>query len=149
MARRIGPDEPAGRRLFVDSGVWFALASASDGRHAEADRLLREAVAGRIRLLTTNLILAEVHRVALVRMGIRPAAMMLDRIEASRVVVLVHASAEHHRSARRWLAKLADQRISYTDGVSFAVMEAARCRDVMTFDHHFAIAGFRNWGLEA
>ena len=145
MARPTAPDEPPASRVFVDSSAWFAVASASDGRHAEADALLRHAVARRIRLVTTNLILAEIHRLALVRMGIRPASALLDRIEASRLVAVVHAGAEHHRAARRWLAKLADQPVSYTDAVSFAVMEAARYRIAMTFDHHFVIAGFRVW----
>jgi len=109
--------------------------------------MLREAVARGIGLLTTNLVLAEIHRLALVRMGIRPAAAMLDRIEGSGLVSIVHATAEHHRVARRWLARLADQPISYTDAVSFAVMEAAPCRVAMTFDRHFAIAGFRAWSV--
>jgi predicted nucleic acid-binding protein len=145
MARRTAPDDPGASRVFVDSSAWFAVASASDGRHAEADALLRYAVARGIRLLTTNLVLAEIHRLALVRMGIRPASALLDRIEASRLVTIVHAGAEHHLAARRWLAKLADQPVSYTDAVSFAVMETARCRVAMTFDRHFAIAGFRVW----
>jgi predicted nucleic acid-binding protein len=109
--------------------------------------MLGEAVTRGLGLVTTNLILAEVHRLALVRMGIRPAATMLDRIEASRLVSLVHATVEHHRIARRWLAKLSDQPISYVDAVSFAVMEAARCPVVMTFDRHFEMAGFRVWRL--
>jgi predicted nucleic acid-binding protein len=125
------------------------VASASDGRHAEAERLLGDAVTRGIGLVTTNLILAEVHRLALARMGIRPAATMLDRIEVSRLVSLVHATAEHHRSARGWLAKLSDQRISYVDAMSFAVMEATRCQAVMTFDRHFEVAGFRIWRVAA
>ena len=32
--------------------------------------------------------------------------------------------------------------------MSFAVMEAARCRDALTFNRHFAIAGFRIWRLQ-
>jgi predicted nucleic acid-binding protein len=145
MARPTAPDDPAAKRVFVDSSAWFAVASASDGRHAEADALLRHAVARGIGLVTTNVVLAEIHRLALVRMGIRPASALLDRIEASRLVTTIHAGAEQHVAARRWLAKLADQPVSYTDAVSFAVMEAANCRVAMTFDHHFALAGFRVW----
>ena len=145
MRRRTAPDDPAASRVFVDSSAWFAVASASDGKHAEADALLRHAVAPGIALVTTNLIVAEVHRLALARMGIRPAMAFLDRLEASRLVSIVHADADHHRAARAWLQKLADQPISYTDGVSFAVMEAMRCRAAMTFDRRFEIAGFDVW----
>ena len=149
MPRRTRRDGETPDRVFVDSSAWFATASASDGRHAEADRLLRHAVAHGIGLLTSNLVLAEIHRLALVRMGIRPAAALLDRIEASRLVTIVHASAEHHRIARGWLRKLADQPISYADAVSFAVMESTRCRVAMTFDRHFIVAGFRRWNPDA
>ena len=145
MRRRTAPDDPAPSRVFVDSSAWFAVASGSDGKHAEADALLRHAVARGIGLITTNLVVAEVHRLALARMGIRPASAFLDRLEASRLVSIVHAAAEHHRAARNWLQKLADQPISYADGVSFAVMESMRCRTAMTFDRHFEIAGFRVW----
>jgi predicted nucleic acid-binding protein len=121
------------------------VASASDGKHAEADQLLRQAVERRIRLLTTNLVLAEVHRLALVRMGIRPALAALERITDSQRVSVVYPTAEHHRAAHAWLTRLADQPISYADAVSFAVMQTTRCAMAMTFDRHFALAGFRVW----
>ena len=137
-------DEAKGR-AFVDSSAWFAAASASDGRHAEAERMLRAAVARRVQLLTTNLVVAEVHRLMLFRTGPRPAAAFLDRIDAAPLVSIVYPAAAHHEAARKWLAKLADQPISYTDAVSFAVMESTRCRDAMAFDRHFALAGFSIW----
>jgi predicted nucleic acid-binding protein len=145
MRRRTAPDDPAPSRVFVDSSAWFAVASSSDGKHAEADAMLRRAVTRGIALFTTHLVVAEVHRLALGRMGIRPAMAFLDRLEASRLVSMIHVTAEHHRIARSWLQRLADQPISYTDGVSFAVMDAMRCRTAMTFDRHFEIAGFRLW----
>ena len=40
-----------------------------------------------------------------------------------------------------------DQRISYTDAVSFAVMQASGCRTAMSFDHDFETAGFVLWRL--
>jgi predicted nucleic acid-binding protein len=55
---------------------------------------------------------------------------------------------EHHRAAQSWLRKLRDQRISYTDAASFAVMTALQCRRVLTFDSDFVIAGFTPWQRE-
>jgi predicted nucleic acid-binding protein len=140
-----GADE---RSLFVDSGAWIAYFSLRDGRHREADALLRAAVAARRRLLTTNLVLAEVHRWLLFRAGIGPAAATLDRIDATPLVQIVYPTAEHHRAARAWLARLGDQRITYADAVSFAVMSALGCRAALTFDRDFAVAGFTPWQPE-
>ncbi|HEV8440199.1 MAG TPA: PIN domain-containing protein [Methylomirabilota bacterium] len=133
--------------LLVDSGAWIALFSARDQHHAEAEAMVRAAVHRRARLLTTNLILAEVHRLLLFRAGIQPAIHALARIEASPLVAIEFATATHHRRARAWLEKLPDQQISYTDAVSFAVMEVSRCRAAMSFDHDFEVAGFVRWRL--
>jgi len=118
---------------------------ATDQHHAEADQMFRQAVRERVRLITTNLIVAEVHRFILFHVGIRAAALLLDRIDASPLLTIEFVTAAHHAAARRWLAKLSDQVITYTDAISFAVMEAARCRVAMSFDHDFEVAGFRLW----
>jgi predicted nucleic acid-binding protein len=132
-------------RVFVDSGVWIALVRSTDQHHADADHLFRQAIRNRIPLVTTNLIIAEVHRFILFHVGIRPAVLLLDRIDASSRLTTVFATAAHHAAARLWLAKLSDQVITYTDAVSFAVMDATRCTAVMSFDHDFVSAGFRLW----
>jgi predicted nucleic acid-binding protein len=41
-----------------------------------------------------------------------------------------------------------DQRITYTDAVSFAVMKSRKCDAVLGFDHDFIVAGFRFWRAE-
>lgn len=138
-----GGDVPG--RLFVDSGGWFALLSRRDQHHAEAERSVREAVRRRVPLLTTNLVLAEVHRLTLFRFGARPAWRALERIEASPRVSIRFASHEDHAAARRWLERLAPHPVTYTDAVSFAVMEATGCRHVLGFDSDFEVAGFALW----
>src|SRR5262249_61952948 len=80
--QRIGPGGHE-RSVFVDSGAWIAYFSVRDARHAEADSRLRAAVGMRRVLLTTNLILAEVHRWVLFQAGIVPAAAAHDRIDAA------------------------------------------------------------------
>ena len=62
--------------------------------------MFRAAVTRRIRLLTTNLVLAETHRLLLHRAGARPAMSALDRFEASPRLTIVFSDAEHHRAAR-------------------------------------------------
>ena len=52
------------------------------------------------------------------------------------------------RFTRAWIDRLADHAISYTDAVSFAVMEAARCRTALSFDNDFPLAGFSLWEVE-
>jgi predicted nucleic acid-binding protein len=96
--------------------------------------------------VTTNLVLAEAHRLTLFRAGVQPALRALERIDASDSVTIHFATADDHTAARRWIERLAPRPITYTDAVSFAVMEARRCRLVLGFDQDFAAAGFTLWG---
>ena len=131
--------------VLVDSGGWIALLSARDQHHAEADALFRRAVEDRVPLITTNLVLAEVHRFILFRVGIRAATAALARIESSPSVRIAFATESHHKAAQDWLARFPDQRLTYTDATSFAVMHATKCRAALTFDHHFTVANFNLW----
>src|SRR5271155_2245260 len=86
------PSSTAPRRAFVDSGGWIALASADDQHHGAADAVFREAARERVRLVTTNLVLAEVHRFILFRAGVRAAGVTLARMISSPLVILEHAT---------------------------------------------------------
>jgi len=81
----------------------------------------------------------------LFRAGPRAAAEALGHVDASALVAVKFATEAHHRAARAWLAKLSDQKITYTDATSFAVMDAERCRVAMSFDKDFWVAGFELW----
>lgn len=126
---------------FVDSGAFIALFSATDNHHGAADAIFRAANAARRPLVTSNLAVAEVQRFLLHRVGIRAARAAIDHIEAS-AVTIVFADRAHHDGARAWLSDLAHQKITYTDAVSFAIMQAARCTNAVSFDHDFQLAGF-------
>jgi predicted nucleic acid-binding protein len=145
LPSRAPPTAPAAARLFVDSGAWIALRSRRDQHHAAADEAFRAAVERRIPLLTTNLVIAEIHRLTLFRAGREPAIRALERIDASSSVTVHFATSGDHAAACRWLERLAPRPVTYTDAVSFAVMEATKCTHVLGFDQDFAAAGFDLW----
>ena len=114
-------------------------------RHADAERMFQRAVRERVALITSNLVLSEVHRFVLFQAGPRAAAFVLERVAASPRTEIVFATKGHHEAARAWLAKLSDERVSYTDAVSFALMQDRRCAAAMSFDADFSVAGFVLW----
>lgn len=136
------PRRPDPAAVFVDTSGWIAFFSQDDRNHTEADQLVTFAVTTKKRVLTSNLVLAEVQRLLLHRAGIRAARVAIDRIGASPSVAVQYANESHHRRARAWLDELDDQFITLTDAVSFAIMEALRCRVALTFDRDFWTAGF-------
>jgi predicted nucleic acid-binding protein len=134
-----------GARLLVDSGAWIALRSRRDQHHADADRLFQQAISAGIPLITTNLVLAEVHRLTLHRAGVAAALRLLDRVDASSRCSVEIVTAADHAGARAWLERLAPHAVTYTDATSFAVMERSGISHVLGFDEDFAVAGFELW----
>jgi uncharacterized protein len=128
--------------IFIDSSAWIALFSRRDQHHEEADRVFRNIVVSKRRILTTNLILAEIHWLLLHRAGIQAAAATLEKIESSPLVEITFANASNHQAAKDWMKKLRDHSISYTDAVSFSVMKTTGCSEALAYDRHFRIAGF-------
>jgi len=128
--------------VFVDTGAWIALFSARDQYHKEADRSFRDLVSSKKQLVTTNLILAEIHRLLLHRVGSSAASAALSKIDASSLVHIEFTGETHHQSAKHWIERLQDHPISYTDAVSFAVMEDLGCTEALSYDRHFRLAGF-------
>jgi uncharacterized protein len=129
--------------IFVDTSAWIALFSRRDQHHEEADRAFRTIVASKRGLLTTNLVLAELHRLLLYRAGIQAASVAFEKIEASPLLRIEFVTADHHKSAKSWLHSLSAHSVTYTDAVSFAVIEASDCSGVLSYDRHFWLAGFR------
>jgi len=129
------------RRVFVDSAGYFAAASQRDAHHAEARETLRNVLAHRRRLFTTNFILAEVHALLLNRVNRSLAASVLFEIDNSAATTVVRASASDEARARAIIRQYQDKDFSLTDATSFVVMERLRISQVFTFDRNFSQYG--------
>jgi predicted nucleic acid-binding protein len=96
-------------------------------------------------LFTTSLVIAETHRLTLFRVGVQPARRFLELVDESHSVTIQFPTAADHAAARGWLERLGSRPVTYTDAVSFAVMQAAGCGHALTFDQDFVAAGFTLW----
>jgi predicted nucleic acid-binding protein len=137
--------DPSGahaRRVFVDTSAYFAVANRRDATHEPASALMRQLVAERRRLFTTNFVLAELHALLLARLDRRVAARVLAEVDASELTTVVRVSARDERRAREIVFGYADKDFSLTDATCFAVMERLRIPQAFTLDQNFAQYGW-------
>jgi predicted nucleic acid-binding protein len=128
--------------LFVDTSAWYVLALSSAPQHRSVSDALRDRIQRRVRIVTTNLIVAETHALLLRRTS-RKVALAFVRQVRREPNVVVESSADYEEVAiTEWLEKFDDQSFSFTDAVSFAVMSDRGIREALALDHHFAVAGF-------
>src|ERR1041385_1910521 len=128
--------------VFMDTAGFLALWDAGDEHHPEAVRLQTELARKRRRFLTSEYIVDETVTLLLVRHSHAAAVDFLDTLEKSESLRLEWIDPSRFHAASRWFRKHADKEWSFTDCVSFAVMQELRLRDAFTTDHHFRQAGF-------
>jgi predicted nucleic acid-binding protein len=129
--------------LFLDTSGWFAAISRKEASHARARAAYAEQVHRAGLLVTTSLVVAEMH-VLLVRFrGPAVALEFLDRlsVEPSHEIVDVDRDLRH-AAIERWLRRFEDQGFSLTDAVSFEVMRQRKIRRALALDQHFKVAGY-------
>jgi predicted nucleic acid-binding protein len=129
-------------RVLVDTSAYFAAANRRDASHERATARMKELVAARRRLYTTNFILAELHALLLTRVDRQVAAQVLVEVEASALTTIVRVSSRDERRARDIVFDYTDKDFSLTDAISFAVMERLRIPQAFTFDHNFVQFGW-------
>lgn len=77
------------------------------------------------------------------RADYRLAAEKARLIQGSSVLRILRSTREDELMAVNWLEKFADQKISFTDAVSFELMRRHRIALAFAFDRHFELAGFK------
>lgn len=128
--------------VFLDTSAWFPIVHRGHPDHRRLARTLRALRREGAPVITTNLVVAEMH-VLLLRRVHRAAALAFVRqaLDAPDLVVPSTAALEE-RAVADWLESYEDQEFSLTDAVSFALMAERGVRDAFALDHQFAAAGF-------
>lgn len=130
------------RRIFVDTGAWFAVQAQDDEWHRDAVRTFRSVLGGPHVVITTNHVIGETYTLLRVVRGHAEATRFLDRLDDTRRLQRVFVSEDIESRAYHLLRRYPDQDFSFVDATSFVVMRSERIRHAFAFDQHFATAGF-------
>jgi uncharacterized protein len=128
--------------IFIDTGAFVARSVRRDGHHASARRIWADIEKSRTPCFTSNFVLDETLTLLGRQSSYSFAAERARALLGSKALTILRPDAEDELAAVEFLAKYADQEVSYTDCVSFALMRRNRLTRVFTFDRHFRDAGF-------
>lgn len=118
---------------------------AADQHHARAVAAWPELLRSKSRCYTSNFVLDETFTLLARRAGYDFAAQRARNILDSVALHILRPEAVDERQALAFFEKFADQKASFTDCVSFALMRRHRIGRAFSFDRHFEVAGFEIW----
>jgi predicted nucleic acid-binding protein len=131
--------------IFVDTGAFLARHLSRDQHHAEAVAGWQALASSRLDCCTSNFVLDELFTLLGRRAGYAFAAERARALYASSVLTILRPDRDCEIAAIAWMEGYADQQVSYTDCVSFQLMQDHRIESAFTFDRHFELGGFRRW----
>lgn len=131
--------------IFVDTGPLIAHALSGDRYHAAAVRGMRRLERVSDPLVTSSFVLDETFTLLARRSSYPFAAERARVLLSSKALKVLRPGPEDEWEALERFEKLADQSVSFTDCISFALMRRERIDRVFTFDRHFRHAGFTIW----
>ena len=127
-------------RLFVDTSAWFAYANRKDPDHAAVGEVFR-GFDGRI--TTSNFIVDETLSLCRYRLGHAAARKIGSALLDSEAVDLIRITPEDEQAAWALFFQRPDQRFSFTDCTSFALIRRLGIGAVLALDDDFRIEGLQ------
>jgi predicted nucleic acid-binding protein len=132
-----------GEAVFVDSGAWIALALSRDPLHQQAREQWDRLQGAGAKLHTSVPIVLETFTF-LDRNANRDVALTWkDSMYRARIVKILPCEPRDLEQSWEYFRRLDLHRLSAVDATSFAIMKRAGIRLAYTFDHHFAVIGYR------
>lgn len=131
--------------IFVDTGAFLGRFLGNDQHHPTATAgwaRLREEKAP---CFTSSFVLDEALTFLARRTSHEFAAERGRELYASSEARILRPGHEDELAALDWFEKYADQKVSFTDCVSFVLMKRAGIDTAFSFDRHFQLAGFKMW----
>jgi predicted nucleic acid-binding protein len=131
--------------IFVDTGPFLARWIERDQHHQSALRAWKEIESRGQRCATSSFVIDETLTLLARRVNYSFAAERGKSLYASTHLTILRPDRDDEIAALQSFSKLADQEVSFTDCVSFALMRRHRVRRAFTFDGHFGAAGLEVW----
>ncbi len=135
------------RRVFVDTSAYYAVIDRRDADHRGAVATMHRLTSERRPLITTNIILFELHSLLLNRISRHIAWVSHQELRAAQDVVQIRIRDEAR--AEETLAQYDDKNFTLIDASSFAVMERFGISVAFSLDRHFAQYGWEIVPLDA
>lgn len=130
-------------KIFIDTSAFISLGDKDDRDHINISSLFNKITKQGADLITTGYIYAETINLIKRKKNSYFAIKMGDLIRESEIVEVYSPGNADKELAWNIFKKYSDQDFSYTDCVSFAVIQNLKIEQALTLDKDFEIFGIK------
>ena len=126
------------KRLFVDTGAWYALADRNDPAHRRVGDFLNTQT---LRLVTTNFVFDESVTLIRYRLGFTAAKTFGEQLLRASIANVLAVTRQDEAKAWEIFSRYRDKSFSFTDCTSFATMQRLKLDSAVAIDDDFRAFG--------
>lgn len=127
------------KNCFVDTSMFIALNNPNDQYHKEALEIAKRLEHYQFAL--SDSVITETYTLLRYKLGFHRARVFLASVLENETFTILNASQSVRIETLQLLEKNNDQKISYCDALSVALMNEHKIQSILSFDHHFEIMG--------
>ena len=128
---------------FIDTSGFYSLLVRRDPMHTRAAEFIADAAGVRGRLVTTDYVLDETVTLLKARGHGELVGPLFQAIDNSAAMRVEWTTSERFAEATSFCLRHTDKAWSFTDCVSFVVMQSLGLTKALTSDKHFEQGGFQ------
>lgn len=121
----------------MDTSMFIALNNANDPYHKEALELAKSLEHYQFAL--SDAVVTETYTLLRYKLGFQRARAFLASVLENDTFTILNASRAARMETLHLLEKYNDQKISYCDALSVALMNEHKIQSILSFDHHFEV----------
>lgn len=131
------------KHIFIDTGAYLALFHKRDQHHKKSCEVWDCIKNSECISITTNHIIDELATLLARRTSYDFALRKLHEIYGSEHPIITRPDQKDELAALEFFSKYADQKVSFTDCISFVVMKRLKIQQIFSFDRHFSVGKFK------
>ncbi len=128
--------------VFIDTGAFIAKFIRSDRFHLRSIEMWEILEKKKEKIVTSNFVLDETFTLLARQSSYAFSAQIAHAVYSSEIIKIIRPSHDTELSALLLFEKFSDQKVSFTDCISFQLMKEYRIKTAFSFDKHFSLAGF-------
>lgn len=131
------------RKVFIDTGAWYALKNKKDPHHADVVSFFKSLPKEGIVCYTSDYIIDEAITLARARLNDHHISLLLaEELLSEKAAKLIYVAPRYLSRSLEIYRTYSNHHFSFTDCTSFAIMEDLKIEEALAFDRHFSFESF-------